>query len=75
MAIIYKATLNPSKLNLLNAWMPSRPWFTGVADAQRVGAYRFDDPAGEVGLEAAAQTVTGSWSGGGPAVLAGVRPI
>lgn len=52
MAIIYNATLNPSKLNLLNAWLPSRPWFTGVADVQRVGAYRFDDPAGEVGIEA-----------------------
>src|ERR1035437_1093277 len=52
MAIIYKATLNPSKLNLLNAWLPSRHWFTGVADVQRVGAYRFNDPAGEVGIEA-----------------------
>lgn len=52
MAIIYNATLNPSKLDLLNAWLPSRPWFTGVADVQRVGAYRFDDPAGEVGIEA-----------------------
>jgi len=52
MANIYKATLNPSRLNVLNAWLPSRPWFTGVADVQRVGAYRFDDPAGEVGIEA-----------------------
>jgi hypothetical protein len=52
MAIIYQATLNPSKRNLLNAWLPSRPWFTGVADAQRVGAYRFDESAGEVGIEA-----------------------
>jgi Maltokinase N-terminal cap domain len=51
MATIHNATLNPSKLTLLNAWLPSRTWFTGVADVQRVGAYRFDDPAGEVGIE------------------------
>ena len=52
MAILYQATLNPSKLNLLNAWLPSRPWSSGVTDTQSVGAYRFDDPAGEVGMEA-----------------------
>ncbi|MDQ1535617.1 MAG: hypothetical protein QOE58_10 [Actinomycetota bacterium] len=52
MAIIYNATLNPSKLNLLNAWLPGRPWFTGAGDVQRLGAYRFDDPVGDVGIEA-----------------------
>lgn len=52
MALIHKATLNPSKLQLLTAWLPSRPWFAGGADIQQLGAYRFDDPAGEVGIEA-----------------------
>ena len=52
MALIYKATLNPPKLQLLTGWLPSRPWFTGEADIEQVGAYRFDDPAGEVGIEA-----------------------
>lgn len=52
MALIYKATLNPPKLTLLTTWLPRRPWFTGEADVQQVGAYRFDDPAGEVGIEA-----------------------
>jgi hypothetical protein len=51
-ALIYKAVLTPSKLCLLTAWLPSRSWFTGEADLRQVGAYRFDDPAGEVGLEA-----------------------
>jgi hypothetical protein len=51
MALLYDATLVPSKLELLSAWLPSRSWFTGDADVQRLGAYRFDDPGGEVGVE------------------------
>ncbi|HEY5455737.1 MAG TPA: hypothetical protein VIJ96_09730 [Acidothermaceae bacterium] len=51
MALLYDATLVPSKLELLTAWLPARSWFTGGAAIQRVGAYRFDDPAGEVGVE------------------------
>jgi len=53
MAIMHPTTtLRPSKLELLAAWLPAQPWFTG--DAERLsslGSYRFDDPAGEVGLE------------------------
>jgi len=52
MALIYKATLNPPKLKLLTAWLPSRSWFDGEPEVQQLGAYRFDDPAGEVGIEA-----------------------
>jgi len=52
MALIYKATLNPPKLKLLTAWLPSRRWFDGEPEVQQVGAYRFDDPSGEVGIEA-----------------------
>jgi hypothetical protein len=51
LALIYKATLKPPKLTLLTAWLPSRPWFAGAIDVQQVGAYRFDDPAGKVGIE------------------------
>jgi Maltokinase N-terminal cap domain len=51
MALIHRATLEPSKLALLTAWLPSRTWFTGETDVRQVGAYRFDDPAGEVGIE------------------------
>src|ERR1700712_1882954 len=53
MALIYQATLNPSKLELLSGWVPSQPWI-GDVDAsvlEAVGAYRFDDPAGQVGIE------------------------
>lgn len=53
MALLYKADLRPSKLELLTAWLPGRPWFRGQAgpEVTRVSACRFDDPAGEVGVE------------------------
>jgi Maltokinase N-terminal cap domain len=63
MALIYQAQLHPSKIELLSSWVPSQPWL-GDADATQfkaaelkaaeltaIGAYRFDDPAGEVGIE------------------------
>ncbi|HEX8626824.1 MAG TPA: hypothetical protein VF755_01475 [Catenuloplanes sp.] len=53
MAIVYPAELRPTKLELLAGWLPGRPWYraAGAADIRRVAAYRFDDPAGEVGIE------------------------
>jgi hypothetical protein len=53
MALIYAAELRPSKLELVQAWAPTQPWFRGSADAELeiVDAYRLDDPAGEVGIE------------------------
>ena len=51
MALLHDATLVPSKLDLLTAWLPGRSWFTGDAEVQRIAAFRFDDPAGEVGVE------------------------
>ncbi len=51
MALIHRATLTPSKLDLVRAWLPSRPWFPSGAEVESLGAYRFDDPSGEVGVE------------------------
>ncbi|NHC14270.1 CG0192-related protein [Motilibacter deserti] len=52
MALIHKAELHPTKLELLAAWLPTRPWSRGAGNGlERVGAYRFDDPDGEVGIE------------------------
>ncbi|MCZ9882865.1 CG0192-related protein [Arthrobacter sp. B2a2-09] len=53
MAIIHRATLHPSKLELIEKYLPVQPWFTkdGSAPPELLGAYRFDDPEGEVGLE------------------------
>jgi hypothetical protein len=53
MALIHKATLTPTKLELLAEWLPGRAWYEGKpgAEVTRVASYRFDDPAGEVGIE------------------------
>jgi len=51
MALVYDATLTPSKQDLVVAWLPSRPWAADIEVTAKVGEYRFDDPAGEVGVE------------------------
>lgn len=53
MAVIYQAQLVPSKIELLKAWVPSQSWLDGAdtSSLDAVGAYRFDDPDGEVGIE------------------------
>ena len=47
----FRATLDPTKQELLEAWLPSRPWAAGATSVDKVAEYRFDDPAGEVGVE------------------------
>lgn len=53
MAILHRATLKPSKLELLLAHLVKFPMLvsTSVSDFSLLGSYRFDDPAGKVGLE------------------------
>lgn len=53
MALLHKAEIRPSKLELLDGWAQSQPWFVGDPDRglSQVGAFRFDDPEGEVGVE------------------------
>ncbi|MCR6491622.1 CG0192-related protein [Cellulomonas sp. P24] len=53
MALLHQAELTPSKIELLDGWAPSQPWYVGESGATltSVGAFRFDDPAGEVGVE------------------------
>ncbi|HET8970217.1 MAG TPA: hypothetical protein VFN19_04090 [Candidatus Nanopelagicales bacterium] len=51
MALIHTdADLNPGKLELIAAWLPTQPWGAS-GEATRLASYRFDDPAGEVGIE------------------------
>jgi hypothetical protein len=53
MAVHQEATISPTKMELLQAWVPNQPWI-GDADAStltKLGSYRFDDPDGEVGIE------------------------
>jgi hypothetical protein len=53
MAVLHHATLTPTKIEILAAWVGAQPWGLGVdpADVEIVGAYRFDDPDGAVGIE------------------------
>ena len=52
MALLYDATLTPSKMTLVRGWLSERTWFEGEGKVSKLGAYRFDDPDGEVGMEA-----------------------
>lgn len=46
------ATLTPSKMELLRAWMPTQRWFVGdPATLRRAAGFRLVDPDGEVGLD------------------------
>ncbi|HEX7716254.1 MAG TPA: 1,4-alpha-glucan branching protein [Marmoricola sp.] len=53
MALLHRAELRPSKIELVASWAPTQPWFEAGAGAEpvTVGSFRFDDPAGEVGIE------------------------
>ncbi|UPO78534.1 hypothetical protein [Arthrobacter sp. Helios] len=53
MARIYSAELRPGKMELISQWLPKASWFPedGPVEAEPLGAYRFDDPAGQIGIE------------------------
>ena len=51
MAIIHRAAITPTKQELATAWL-DRQGLGGAGDVEMLGSYRFDDPAGEVGVEA-----------------------
>lgn len=53
MAIVHKATLTPTKAELIGGWLPNQPWYDGPVPPKPrpVGSFRIDDPAGEVGVE------------------------
>lgn len=50
MAIIHRADLSPSKPEILRELLSSRSWGE-TGELELLGAYRFDDPEGEVGIE------------------------
>jgi hypothetical protein len=52
MAVVHPATVRPTKLEMLTSWLPGRGWYKGQAGELRLaGSFRFDDPAGAVGIE------------------------
>ncbi|MEU8578093.1 maltokinase N-terminal cap-like domain-containing protein [Streptomyces asoensis] len=61
MAVIHRTVLEPTKLELLAAWLPTRPWYAPGAvgpELAKAGGFRLDDPQGEVGIEFMAVTDT-----------------
>lgn len=60
-AVVHHATLVPSKLEAMQAWLPHQSWFAGDAsDLEVVGQFRFVDPAGAVGLQTMLVTSRGA---------------
>jgi hypothetical protein len=52
MAVFHRATITPTKAELIAEWAPTRPWGPSAADRiEVIGSYRFDDPDGRVGME------------------------
>ncbi|GAA1852250.1 maltokinase N-terminal cap-like domain-containing protein [Brevibacterium marinum] len=55
MADIFKAELDPGKFDVVSAWLSRQEWTAGADVAPdsltAVTSYRFDDPAGDVGVE------------------------
>ncbi|OFT98912.1 hypothetical protein [Brevibacterium sp. HMSC22B09] len=53
MAILYNVELSPGKIELIEEWLPKQPWAKVEPGTKlsRVSSFRFDDPAGEVGVE------------------------
>jgi len=52
MALFHRATITPTKAELIADWAPTRPWGPAAPDPLEViGSYRFDDPDGRVGME------------------------
>lgn len=53
MALIHRATITPTKPELLTTLLAGAPWAAGreLVRLEVVDAYRFDDPSGDVGME------------------------
>lgn len=51
MALVHRATLAPSKQELVESWLSTRSWASDRTVVAKLAEYRFDDPAGEVGIE------------------------
>jgi hypothetical protein len=51
-AIFHRATVTPTKAEVIASWAPTRPWGPTAGDPiEVIGSYRFDDPDGRVGIE------------------------
>jgi Maltokinase N-terminal cap domain len=61
MAIFHRATITPTKGELIARWAPTQRWGPHAdAPMDVVGSYRFDDPDGRVGMETHLVTAAGT---------------
>lgn len=57
MAVIHDAVLRPAKTEVIGRWLPTQAWSGVDSDPEAdgsltvLGRFRFDDPAGQVGVE------------------------
>lgn len=52
MALYHRATITPTKAEAIAAWAPTQPWCPATdGPIEVIGAFRFDDPDGRVGME------------------------
>lgn len=52
MALFHRATIVPTKEELIARWAPTQPWGPAADEPiEVIGSYRFDDPEGSVGME------------------------
>jgi hypothetical protein len=52
MGVFHRATITPTKAELIAEWIPTQPWGPpDTAPATVIGAYRLDDPENRVGIE------------------------
>lgn len=51
MGIGHKATVTPTKAEMIAAWAPTQPWCPQGGETEVVGSFRLDDPDGRVGME------------------------
>jgi len=52
MALFHRATITPTKEELIGTWAPTQPWGPPAEQPIKpIGSFRFDDPVGRVGME------------------------
>ncbi|HET6966172.1 MAG TPA: hypothetical protein VFH58_15455 [Acidimicrobiales bacterium] len=52
MALFHRATVSPTKAELISDWAPTQSWGPPAGTPiEVIGSYRFDDPDGRVGME------------------------
>ncbi|MET0908967.1 MAG: hypothetical protein ABWZ99_05810 [Ilumatobacteraceae bacterium] len=61
MALFHRATITPTKAEIITGWLPTRSWGPPAdVPMEVIGAYRFDDPDGRVGMESHLVTAGGA---------------